>query len=244
MSLIEDLVISYRVLAAEGIIDGYGHISVRSDRDRQRYLIAKAIAPELVTEADIVECDLDSNPVTPVSGPLYRERFIHGEIYKVRSDVNAIVHNHSPTIVPFSVTARPMRPIFHMAAFVGVGIPNFEIRDVQKGTNMLVESPQLGAALAKTLSDKPAALMRGHGSVVVGEKLAIATARSVYLEMSAKMQMQAMMIAGSEAAIVFMDDDEVKAAIAMQSYGRAWNLWRRQGLALLAAGSNAGSSGR
>ena len=109
---------------------------------------------------------------------------------------------------------------------------------------MLVESPQLGAALAKTLSDKPAALMRGHGSVVVGEQLAIATARSVYLEMSAKMQMQATMIAGSEAAIVFMDDDEVKAAIAMQSYGRAWNLWRRQGLALLAAGSNAGSSGR
>jgi ribulose-5-phosphate 4-epimerase/fuculose-1-phosphate aldolase len=244
MSLIEDLVISYRVLAAEGIIDGYGHISVRSDRDRQRYLIAKAIAPELVTEADIVECDLDSNPVTPVSGSLYRERFIHGEIYKVRSDVNAIVHNHSPTIVPFSVTARPMRPIFHMAAFVGVGIPNFEIRDVQKGTNMLVETPRLGAALARTLSDKPAALMRGHGSVVVGEKLGIATARSVYLEMSAKMQMQATMIAGSEAAIVFMDDDEVKAAIAMQDYGRAWNLWRRQGLALLAAGSNAGSSGR
>src|SRR5262245_23724460 len=238
MSLIEDLVISYRVLAAEGIIDGYGHISVRSDNDPQRYLIARAIAPELVTEADIVTCDLDSNPLTPVSGSLYRERFIHGEIYKVRPEVNAIVHNHSPTIVPFSCTARPMRAIFHMAAFVGAGIPNFEIRDVQKGTNMLVETPQLGAALAKTWGNKPAALMRGHGSAVAGEKIGIATARSVYLEMSAKMQMQAMMIAGSEAAVMFMDDDEVKSAIAMQDYGRAWNLWRRQGLAMLTAGAS------
>jgi ribulose-5-phosphate 4-epimerase/fuculose-1-phosphate aldolase len=233
MSLIEDLVISYRVLAAQNIIDGYGHISVRSDRDRQRYLIARAIAPELVTEKDIVECDLDSNPVTPFTGALYRERYIHGEIYKIRDDVNAIVHNHSPTIVPFSVTSKPMRPIFHMAAFVGQGIPNFEIRNVQKGTNMLVETPQLGKALAEALSDKPAALMRGHGSVVVGEKIGVAVGRSVYLEISAKMQMQAAVIAGSESDVVFMDDDEVQAALAMQDYGRAWNLWRRQGLAAL-----------
>src|SRR5262249_56082503 len=164
---------------------------------REGYLSGRGVGAEVGSEADIGECDLDSKALTPVTGSLYRERFIHGEIYKVRADVNAIVHNHSPTIVPFSVTSRPMRPIFHMAAFVGVGIPNFEIRDVQKGTNMLVESPRLGAALAKTLSDKPAALMRGHGSVVVGEQLAIATARSVYLEMSAKSQMQATMIAGS-----------------------------------------------
>jgi ribulose-5-phosphate 4-epimerase/fuculose-1-phosphate aldolase len=240
MSLIEDLVISYRVLAAHGVIDGYGHISVRSNRDPLRYLIAIAVAPELVTENDIIECDLDSNPVKETGASLYRERFIHGEIYKVRSDVNAIVHNHSPSIIPFSVTSCAMRPIFHMAAFVGEGIPTFEIRDVQKGTNLLVETPELGKALAKTLSDKPAALMRGHGSVVVGENLAGATGRSVYLETSAKMQMQAMAIAGPEGEVAFMDDDEVKAAIEMQDYGRAWNLWRRQGMALLAASSKDG----
>lgn len=235
MSLIEDLVISYRILASNEIIDGYGHISVRSEHDSQRYLIARAKAPELVTEADIIECDLDSNPVTENGGPLYRERFIHGEIYKVRSDVNAIVHNHSPSIIPFSVTSHPMRPIFHMAAFVGEGIPTFEIRDFQKGTNLLVETAALGYALAKILSDKPAALMRGHGSVVVGENLAIASGRSVYLEMSARMQMQAMALAGADGNVVFMDDDEVRAAIEMQSYGRAWNLWRQRGLTLVAA---------
>jgi HCOMODA/2-hydroxy-3-carboxy-muconic semialdehyde decarboxylase len=235
MSLIEDLVVAYRVLAAEEIIDGYGHISVRSERDPQRYLIARAVAPELVTESDIVECDLDSNPVTPFNGSLYRERFIHGEIYKVRPDVSAIVHNHSPTVVPFSVTSQPMRPIFHMAAFVGEGIPVFEIRDFQKGTNMLVETPELGRALARILGGKPAALMRGHGSVVVGPNLAYAAGRSVYLEMSARMQMQAMTIAGPGGEIAFMDDDEVKAAVEQQNYGRAWTLWRRQALAVLAA---------
>lgn len=230
MSLIEDLVASYRILAEHEVIDGYGHVSVRSADNPQRYFISRSLAPELVTEKDIVELDLDSNPVGGDTRALYLERFIHGEIYKVRPDVHAVVHNHSPSVIPFGVTTMPLKPIFHMAAFVGLGIPNFEIRKVQKGTDLLVRTPKLGKALARTLAAKPAALMRGHGSVVVGEDLQRAVGRSIYLEMSAKLQMQAMTIAGPRGKITWFDAAEVKASVPRQDYARAWNLWRTKAL--------------
>src|SRR5215469_9401365 len=233
MSLIEDLAVSYRVLAAYDIIDGYGHVSVRSERDPKRYFISRSLAPELVTEDDIMEFDLDSNPIDQRGREMYRERYIHGEIYKSRPEVMAVVHNHSPSIIPFGATAAPLKPIFHMAAFVGEGIPNFEIRKVQKGSNLLVETPKLGKALASSLGKSPAALMRGHGSVTVGQDLARAVGRAIYLEANAKLQMQAMLIAGSRGKITFLDSAEVKASSPVQNYGRAWNLWRRKGLALL-----------
>jgi ribulose-5-phosphate 4-epimerase/fuculose-1-phosphate aldolase len=235
MSLLEDLAASYRILAEHGVIDGYGHVSVRSDKNPNHYFISRSLAPELVTEADLMEFDLDSNPIDQRGRLMYRERYIHGEIYKIRPEVKAVVHNHSPSIIPFGVTTQKLQPIYHMAAFVGEGIPNFEIRKVQKGTNLLVETPKLGKALAATVGKKPAALMRGHGSVVVGEDLARAVGRSIYLEMNAKLQMQAMMIAG-RGKITFLDAAEVKASAPVQDYGRAWNLWRRKGLAMIKAG--------
>jgi HCOMODA/2-hydroxy-3-carboxy-muconic semialdehyde decarboxylase len=231
MNQIEDLVAAYRILAEHGVIDAYGHVSVRSESDSKRYLLARSIAPELVTADDILEYDLNSNPVEPRGRESVRERFIHGEIYKARPDVNAVVHNHSPSVVPFSVTRVPMRPIFHMAAFVGKGIPNFEIRKAQKGSDLLVKTPYLGEALAKTLGKSPAALMRGHGSVTVGESLARAVGRSIYLEMSARMQLQAIAIAGPRGKIVYLDDSEVEASTSGQNYNRAWPMWRAKALA-------------
>jgi len=231
MSLIEDLAAANRILAEHGVIDGYGHVSVRSDRDPQRYFMSRSLAPELITEDDILEYDLDSNPIDPRGRDSYRERFIHGEIYKTRPEINAVVHNHSPSIIPFGITSESLRPIFHMAAFVGEGVPNFEIRDVEKGTDLLVKTPYLGKALAKTLGGKPAALMRGHGSVVVGENLPRAVGRSIYLEISARLQMQAMMIAGPAGKIACLDASEVKASVPPQDYGRAWNMWRAKALA-------------
>jgi len=156
---------------------------------------------------------------------------IPAEIYTSRPKVMAVVHNHSPSVVPFSVTDVPMRPLFHMAAFVGEGLPNFEIRDVQKGTDLLVKTPHLGEALAKKLGNKPAALMRGHGAVVVGEGLPRAVGRSVYLELSARMQMQAMLLAGEKGKITYLDEAEVKASNPVQDYARAWPLWREKALA-------------
>jgi HCOMODA/2-hydroxy-3-carboxy-muconic semialdehyde decarboxylase len=213
------------------VIDAYGHVSVRSASDPKRYLLARSIAPELVTHGDIIEYDLDSNPIDPRGRESVRERFIHGEIYKARPDVNAVVHNHSPSVVPFSVTSVSMRPLFHMAAFVGQGVPNFEIRDAEKGTDLLVKTPYLGQALAKTLGKSAAALMRGHGSVTVGETLPRAVGRSVYLEMSARMQLQAMAIAGPGGKIAYLDDAEVQASVPAQEFNRAWPMWRAKALA-------------
>lgn len=230
MEQLEDLVAAYRILAAQGVIDAYGHVSLRSSRNPARYYLARAIAPERVRQEDLIEYDLDSNPVDARGGESVRERFIHGEVYRARPEVMAVVHNHSPSVLPFSVTGVPMRPIFHMAAFVGEGLPNFEIRDVQKGTDLLVKTPQLGKALAKTLGAKPASLMRGHGAVVVGENLPRAVGRSVYLELSARMQMQAMALAGSGGKIIYMDDAEVKASMPVQDYARAWPMWRAKAL--------------
>ena len=231
MEPLEDLVAAYRILAEHGVIDAYGHVSLRSPRDPNRYFIARSIAPERVQLADLMEYDLDSRPLDAQGRESVRERFIHGEIYKSRPEVMAVVHNHSPSVVPFSVTDVPMRPLFHMAAFVGEGLPNFEIRDVQRGTDLLVKTPELGRALAKTLGPKPAALMRGHGAVVVGEGLPRAVGRSVYLEMSARMQAQAMALAGPGGRITWLDEAEVRASVPTQDYLRAWPLWRDKALA-------------
>lgn len=236
MSLIEDLVIASRICVEAGVIDAYGHVSARSDTDPTRYFMARQVAPELITESDILEYDLDSRPVQPNSPPGYNERYIHGEIYKARPDVMAIVHNHSHSVVPFSCTGCQLRPLFHMAAFIGLGIPNWDIRESQAGSDMLVRNSTLGASLAAKLGQHPAALMRGHGSVVVGGKLQIAVGRTVYLDNNAKMQFQAMAMTGyREDAVVYMDDSEVAANVVWQEYGRSWDLWKKKWLPRLAA---------
>ena len=231
MDLIEDLIAAYRILAAHDVIDAYGHVSVRSEKNPNRYFLAGHIAPELVEEKHIIEYDLDSNAIDARGRESVRERFIHGEIYKTRPEVNSVVHNHSPSVVPFSITTVALRPIYHMAAFVGAGIPNWEIRDAEKGTDMLVKTPHLGQSLARTLGEHPAALLRGHGAVVVGETIARSVGRSIYLEQSARMQMQAMLIAGPGAALMCFDDSEVQASMSAQNYNRAWPMWRAQALA-------------
>jgi len=227
---LEDLVAANRILAEHGVIDAYGHVSLRSPREPQRFFLARAIAPETVQVEDVLEYDLDCQPIDARGRDSVLERFIHGEIYRARPDVMAVVHNHSPSVVPFSVTRVKMRALFHMASFVGDGLPNFEIRDVQKGTDLLVRNPKLGAALAKTLGKKSAALMRGHGSVTVGENLPRAVGRSVYLEMSARMQLQALLLAQG-GRIQYLDEAEVKASALVQDYKRAWPLWREKALA-------------
>jgi len=230
MEELQDLVAAYRTLAAHGVIDAYGHVSLRSPRNPERYYLARSVAPELVTPEDLIEYDLDSHPMNAGGRESVNERFIHGEIYRARPEVMCVVHNHSPSVIPFSVTGVPMRALYHMASFVGEGLPNFEIRDVRKGTDLLVKDAVLGKALAATLAKKPAALMRGHGSVVVGESLPRAVGRSIYLEQSARMQMQAIALAGPGGDITYLDDAEVRASVARQDYYRAWPLWRAKAL--------------
>ena len=244
MSLIEDLVIASRTLAEHGVIDGYGHASVRSDRNSQRYFMARAVAPELITEEDILEFDLDSNPLDQRGRAVYNERFIHGEIYKARPEINAIVHNHSPTVVPFACTHTALQPIFHMSAFIGLGVPTWDIRDAQEGSDLLVRTPELGRSLAQCLGKHPAALMRGHGSTVVGENIQRAVGRTIYLEMNARMQLNARLLAGDTGEIVFMDEKEVAANVSWQNYDRAWHLWKTKALAKLQGERSAMASPR
>jgi HCOMODA/2-hydroxy-3-carboxy-muconic semialdehyde decarboxylase len=228
-ALIDDLVAASRILVDQGVLDGYGHVSMRHPGNPNRYLMARSLAPELVTAADIMEFDLDSNPVDARGRTLFLERFIHGEIYKARPDVNAVVHSHSPSVIPFSVTGVPMRPIYHMSAFLYPGVPVFDIRAGGEITDMLIRNAALGHALAVTLGDKPVALMRGHGSVTVGPNIPLTVFRSVYTEVNAKLQMQAISLGGP---ITYLNPEEARKAEASISgtVGRPWELWRKKAM--------------
>jgi ribulose-5-phosphate 4-epimerase/fuculose-1-phosphate aldolase len=228
-ALISDLVAANRILAMQGVLDGWGHVSVRHNRDPGRYLLSRSLAPELITAGDILEFDLDNNPVNARGANLYTERFLHGEIYKTRPDVVAVTHFHAPPVIPFSVIDVPLRPIYHRAAFIAQGVPIFEIRDAAGMTDLLIRNPMLGAALAKSIADKPAVLMRGHGATVVGPSLQRLVGRSIFLAMNATLQAQAMALAPG-GHIKFLDPEEARLIEAREGYGlgRAWEAWKRK----------------
>src|SRR5215472_11234589 len=159
-SLIENLVAAYRILAQQGVLDGFGHVSARHDRADSRFIMSRSLAPELVTANDLIEFDLDANPVDARGRSLYSERFIHAEIYRARADVKAVVHNHAPSLIPFGVSTVPLRPMYHMAAFIGNGVPVFDIRKSFGMTDMLISDSKKGHALAEVLGNKAAVLMR------------------------------------------------------------------------------------
>jgi len=225
--LLDDLVVANRILFDQGVVDGFGHISARSPKDPNRYFLARSLAPALVTEADILEFTLDSEAVDPRGRALYTERFIHGEIYKRRPDVKAVVHSHSPSVIPFGISIVPLRPVYHMSSFLGTGAPVFEIRKVSGMSDMLVRTGEQGRALAETLADKSVALMRGHGSVAVGETIPQAVYRGVYTELNARLQAEALRLGGP---ITYLEPEEAeKATVANNAaLSRAWELWKKR----------------
>jgi ribulose-5-phosphate 4-epimerase/fuculose-1-phosphate aldolase len=223
---IDELVLANRILSGEGVLDAYGHVSVRSARNPDHFFLARHIAAGTVTAADIIEYDLDSQPVHDTRMIGYSERFIHGEIYKSRPDVKAIVHGHAPEIVTFSVTQTPLRPISHMAAFLGGPVPVFDTRDVTSDGEMLIRNNELGHALAQTLGKGPAALIRGHGAVVVADSLHVVAGRAYYMNVNARELLQALLIPGSR--ITYIQPNEAVTMAAQDGYERAWLLWKQQ----------------
>jgi len=224
--LVRDLVTANHVLARLGVVDAYGHVSVRDPHDASRYFISRSLAPELVEDTDVVVLDLDSAPDTGEERALYAERFIHGELYRARPDVQAVVHHHAPMAVAFGVTDVPLRAVYHMAAFLGERVPVFEIRDAAAGAgDMLVRTPDLARALARTVGAAPAALMRGHGAVVTGTSLAQAVGRSVYMELNARIQVETAQIGG--AARVLDAGEIAEMTRTLGDYERAWELWKK-----------------
>jgi ribulose-5-phosphate 4-epimerase/fuculose-1-phosphate aldolase len=228
-ALLEDLVAASRILVDQGVLDAFGHVSVRHPRNAGRFLMSRSLAPALVTADDIVEHDLDGTGIDANGRGLFLERFIHAEIYRARPDVNAVVHSHSPSVIPFTVVKRPMRAMYHNAAFLAQGVPVFDIRKGFGLTNMLVSSPEIGKVLAGDLGDRPVVLMRGHGSVAVGPSLPVAVFRAVYTEVNAKLQVQAMSIGGP---VTFLEPEEGAKADKNneQVVGRPWDLWKRKAL--------------
>jgi ribulose-5-phosphate 4-epimerase/fuculose-1-phosphate aldolase len=226
-ALVEDLVTANHILYSEGVVDGFGHVSARHDKDPRYFLLARSMAPGLVTKSDILVFDLDGNAVAANGAKLYLERFIHSEIYKAHPEVKAVVHSHSPSVIPFGVTEVPLRPIYHMSSFLGTGVPVFEIREAGgDATDMLVRNPALGAALAKDLGHSAVILMRGHGDAVVGDSVKQAVFRAIYTEINAKLEAEALRL--GEGKVNFLNEREAAASAATNAplVGRAWDLWK------------------
>jgi ribulose-5-phosphate 4-epimerase/fuculose-1-phosphate aldolase len=224
-ALLEELALAYRILSAEGVVDGYGHVSVRDDRNPRRYFLVRRPPGATAMAAEIVEYDLDSKPVSGDSSGDCVERFIHGEIYRARADVMAVVHSHAPEVLPFAASNVPLLPISHMAAFLGEGVPVFEIRESAGTTDMMIRTAALGRALAETLGDKPAALLRGHGSAVVGSSLHEVVGRSYYMNLNARLQQQAIQLGGR---VTYLEAGEAREAAPKEGYENAWDFWKQK----------------
>jgi ribulose-5-phosphate 4-epimerase/fuculose-1-phosphate aldolase len=230
--LIEDLVAANRILAAEGVLDGFGHVSTRHDKRPDRFLLARSMAPALVEAADLMEFDLDGDAVDGRGRTPYLERFIHSEIYRAYPEVQAVVHSHSPAVIPFGVVAVPLRPVFHLGGFLGSGVPVFEIRDTGgTATDMLIRNPALGAALARALGTAPVALLRGHGDVVVGRSVREAVFRAVYTEVNARLASEALRLGNGRAEFLNAAEAAAAAETNAAQIGRPWELWKTKALA-------------
>jgi HCOMODA/2-hydroxy-3-carboxy-muconic semialdehyde decarboxylase len=225
--LLEELVTANRILASQGIVDSFGHVSVRHPNNPKRYFLSRARAPERVEVKDIMEFTLEGEPVDAKGRKPYLERFIHGAAYEMRPDVMAVVHNHSPGVIPFGATGLKMRPIMHMCATIGHEVPIWDQRKKFGDTNLLVESMAAGRDLAKTLGKGRTALMRGHGSIVVGPDLRATIYTSVYLELNAKLQMQAMQM-GKVQFLSKKETEKVAATTTPANVNRAWENWCRK----------------
>jgi ribulose-5-phosphate 4-epimerase/fuculose-1-phosphate aldolase len=224
---IADLAAASRILAAQGVVDGFGHVSMRHPSAPDRYLMSRSLAPALVTPKDIIEYDLESNACNAAGRPSFLERFIHGAIYRARPDVMAVVHSHSPSVIPFGLVDVPMRAMFHNAAFIAAGVPVFDIREKFGATDLLVSDGAKGLALTDIMGRQDVVLMRAHGSVACGATLETAVFRAVYAEVNARIQHWAVAL-GNGAPISALDPEEGRIADAVnQGAGlRAWHLWR------------------
>jgi ribulose-5-phosphate 4-epimerase/fuculose-1-phosphate aldolase len=227
-ALMRELVVANHILFDQGVVDAFGHISVRHDARPDRFLLARNMAPGSVTADDIIEFTLDGEAVNAGGRRVYLERFIHGEIFRQRPDVLAVVHSHSHAIVPLTVVKGvSLRAIFHMAGFIGQGAPVFEIREAGgDGTDLLISSNQLGRALADHFAGNDIVLMRGHGSTVVGGSIRQAVYRAIYAELNARYQLEAMRLGD----VTYLTEAESRACIATieGQVQRPWDLWVEQ----------------
>jgi HCOMODA/2-hydroxy-3-carboxy-muconic semialdehyde decarboxylase len=234
---IRDVVIANRILANEGVVDAYGHVSIRHPLDPRRYLLSRSRAPELVEPGDILEFDLAGNAVGLDTRAPYLERFIHGAVYEARPEIHAVVHAHAEAVLPFTISPTPLRPVMHMASFIGPRIPVWDIRDRFGDTNLLVVNMAQGRDLARGLGADRVVLMRGHGFVAAGRSLPEAIRMAVYMPVNARVLLEALRLGEVKA----LSPGEVEAHASMKPEDppmrRAWEYWAaRAGCAELLGG--------
>lgn len=224
--VLAELVDANRVLVMREVLDAFGHVSARHPDDPGRFLLSRNLAPALVGADDVQVYDLDGR--TDDERPGYLERFIHAEIYRARPDVQSVVHSHSASLVPFSISSRPLEAVWHMAGFLGTGVPVFEIRDAAgPASDLLIRSADLGASLAESLGGSAVALMRGHGSVAVGGSIAEAVFRAVYAELNGRAQAAAIALGADYTTLTEGEGATATSSIRGQ-IRRAWEIWRAE----------------
>lgn len=242
----EKVALGNRILANEGVLDAFGHVSMRHPQNPNRYLLSRSRAPELVAPDDVLEYDLDSNPVKPTNEKLYAERVIHGEIYKARPDVTAVVHHHSPAMMPFVITGTPLIPVFHLGATTGAAVPFWDQHDEFGATNLLVVKPEEGASLARALGRSNLVLMNRHGATAVAPDMQGLVFRTIYSCRNAEYQFQAQAFG----KIAPLHQGEVEKAGALNAMAnvttRTWEYWtmrlERSGNGLAQSGAKSRSS--
>ena len=224
---LEDLAAASRILADQGVFDTAGHVSMRHPGHSERFLMSRSLAPQMITADDIMEFDLDCNAIDARGRNGFIERFLHGEILRARPDIMAVAHSHSPSVIAFGLSNTPMRAMYHNAAFLAAGVPVFDIREKFGTTDIVINTPAKGAALAEVLADKAVALLRAHGMVVVGPTLPVAVFRAIFTDISARIQHQALALGGPLAAL---DAEEGRLAdvVNVQTVGRSWDLWKQR----------------
>ena len=232
-ALIQDVVDANRILFHQGIVDAFGHVSARHDQDASRFVMARNVAPGQVVASDVIEHAVASGEALLAAPPkLYMERFIHSEIYKARPDVMAVVHHHSPAVLPFTIArGATLRPVCHMCGFLsgpgGATPPLFEISEhAGDASDLLIRSRELGAALASSLGPARIVLMRGHGCTIVAESVKLAVYRSVYAEVNAKLLLQALAL-GEVRGLTPGEAEAARITVEGQ-VERPWNLWKQE----------------
>src|SRR5262245_47593157 len=225
--MLDELVTANRILAREGVVDSFGHVSIRHPERPGRYVLSRARAPECIEADDLMEFEFDGTPIDPRGRKPYAERFIHGAVYEMRPDVTAVVHHHSPSVIPFSVTGAALSPVMHMCAGIGVRVPTCASRSRFGDTRLVVTNAGMAADLARALADRPVILMRGHGCVVAGASLREVVFNSIYLQLNADLQVKAQALGD----VTFLSEGEVAAVLRTRgsfTYERAWEFWCRR----------------
>jgi HCOMODA/2-hydroxy-3-carboxy-muconic semialdehyde decarboxylase len=223
----EEIVTANRILAHEGVVDSFGHISARNPENPNTFFLSRARAPERIEVDDIMEFTLEGDPVDARGRAPYLERFIHGGVYEARPDVQSVVHNHSPSVIPFGITNSKLKPLLHMCANIGHEVPTWDSNDKFGDTALLVENVAMGRDMAKAVGKGRTILMRGHGATVAGNTIRHAVFVSIYLEVNAKLQMQAMAM-GDIKFLTAGEVDKVIERTGPYTLNRAWENWCRR----------------